>query len=162
MLANWGILLEAAISHQLTIDGSDIEISVVVPENFVEEEVAELDLVFQDPENPGHQLLFHYFPSSDFDLTSFNDVYDYIDWLVEQISPISQRSKNSFYNGKNYSRCSFMTTDANGLPVYCFVYIGQIEGELIFSNMATSLTSFDDATERSAHFLNNVFWKRLK
>lgn len=152
--------LEAATSHQLTIKGSDIAINVVDPEGFSEVEVANLDLLFQDPNNEGRKLAFHYFLDPDFDLKGFNEVFEYTDWLAEPFFANATRTQTSFSSSKDYASRSFKTTDMSGTPIYCHIYVGKIADELVFASLSTSYTSFDEAAQDTQFFLKNVFWEK--
>ncbi len=152
--------LEASTSHQLTIQGSDIAINVIDPEGFSEAEIANLDLVYQDPNDKGRNLAFHYFLDPNFKLGSFNEVFEYTDWLTEPLFGNAAKTQSSFSSSKDYARRSFKTTDMSGTPIYCYIYVGKIADELVFASLSTSYTSLDKAVEDAQFFLKNVFWEK--
>lgn len=156
----WLAPLHAVISHELYMDGCDIKITVDSPEDFLEEKVEDLDLVFRDPEEMGRRVIFHYFKDPNFELSSVNGVFDYTDWIYSKLFKSKDQRSSSFSSGKDYAIRSFTVKNEEDKDVYCFTYVGKIEKELVFSSVVTSLKSMDDASKDCENFLKSVFWKR--
>jgi hypothetical protein len=160
MFTVWKTPVNAGMFYELALEGSDIEIAVVHPEGLLREEENDLDLVFQDPEDKGRAFFFHYFQDPEFEPTELNSLFDYTDWIVGQIFSSSNRYCASLFSGKGYATRSFTTTDAQNREVYCYVYVGKIEGELIFSTVVTSVSSLEEAIEDTRQFLNGITWQK--
>ncbi len=152
--------LEARISHQVNIKGCDTEIAVITPEGFSDNEIEDFDFCFFDPENQDRRVFFHCFDCDEFELNSFSDVFEYTDWLYGHIFSSVKRYRTSFSSAKEYAIRAFTTLDAQEQELYCYSYLGKVGGGLVFSVIATSSKSQEEAREDVFRFLSEISWQR--
>jgi len=152
--------LGIAQSHEMGINGCNIKITAWDPEGFVEEKIEGLDLAYQHSQDQGRKLAFHYFSDSQFQFGSFNDVFEYTEWLLEHLDVPLKRYQSSINSAKDHANRSFMTKDSQGTPTYYYMYVDSLGDELVFSVISTSYKSFEEAAKDVDFFLKGLWWKK--
>lgn len=153
--------LQAKTTHELTL--SDVNVAIVIdePEGYQELDHGQLDLVFQDPQDLNHKLAFHYFKDTQFDFRQMGEVLDYIHWVTGNLLGDAKKYQTNLRTSKDHATYSFATKTEEGKEIYCCMYIGKIENDLVFASIAISSQSLDAAADDCALFVNNVYWKNL-
>lgn len=150
--------LQAQTTYTLSLKGSNIEINTSMPAGYQEEEDEYLDLLFLNTEDESRRIAFHYFGNADFQTSSLQLVYEYTEWLVEQLQLASEWSRTSISTASDYATTSFAATDADGAQIYCYIYVGKIEGKIVFASISTSSQSLEDAINDNIEYLKQVNW----
>lgn len=164
LCAVWGLPVQADYTTtRFTLEESNISIQVNHPNNFLENEKEGLDVCLRHVEDKGHILAFHFFPSSEFDFTRFNEVFEYGEWLANNLfGDNAPRRSTKFTTRPHEARFSFITTDEFGKEVHCTMVFGKIDNRIVYSNIATSYLSLDEASLRNENFLKTIYWGTAK
>ena len=144
----------------LSMEESPIIFEVRNLEGFQKREIEDIDLVFQYSDDANRRVAFHYFNDPEFDTKSVNLVFDYTEWLCQQILEPGKRTQTQFNTRKDYALHTFRYTDAENRDTYCHMYIGKAGGEMVFASIALSSQSLADAIKDNEKFLEGIVWKK--
>jgi len=150
----------ADIVTTISMDDSDIKIKVVHPEGWDNKEMKDLDMYFQDPQDPGRQIGFHFYYDPEFSLSSFNDVIPYANFVMELLK-LSGPHNTSMSFKKDGSTYAFTAKDSENRDIYCVIYMNKIEGVYVYASISTSLKSVDNAIDDLETFVNKkLYWEK--
>lgn len=156
----WFMPLAASTTHAFGLQNSSVCIYVDQPENYQEEDHETLDSFFKDPQEDTRVCAFHYYDDEEFSTTNFSEVYAYTDWIYQQLFKDQKRSQESTRTTKNYAIRSFTSTDSSGHKTYCYMYIGVLPDDIVFTIISTNPHSLEAAIEDYNAFSQNITWKQ--
>jgi hypothetical protein len=138
------------------LSDTDDRFFVVQPDTFEEVATEHLDLMFRAPQD--RLAAFHYFYDQDYSLKDLNDVYDYTDWLTGSLFENQKLSEESVRTNKDYALRSFVATDSSAKKTYCYIYVGKLQDEVVFSIITTNPESFEAALQDHITFSKEITW----
>ena len=153
--------LAAGVIHHLTMDECPIQIDVVDPAGFQSVESKNIDLIYENPNEAGSRIAFHYFQDPMFNISSFNYITSYVEWLGQEMGCGKERKNTSLQINRNVSQFGFDTLDQQGEFLGCYAYVGELENHVIFSILGISKKSQEEARKNCFLMLEQVYWKRI-
>lgn len=136
--------LNAASSYNtLTIENSNIEIWVPIPENCIEKELDFADFFYFDPREFGRTFCFNFLLSPNFEMSFFNP-NEYTIHITDSGSYVTR---------------TCIDTNSSGNPVYSHMHIGKMGNDVVFFVVASSAKSEEKAIEDCQQMVDDLFWK---